>query len=174
MVNCKQPNMSLTRSQIDKIEAKAQEALDAIYDSSITILVDLNSLISYYNITLKVGIFKDSDIAGVYKRSEKTIYVSDSVSYARIAFTIAHEIGHHVLHQEKQDDVFYKTDADLKQHPNTNDEIEANCFAAALLMPKSKVIELWAKSKDIEQLSKIFGVSEVAMSIRLKGLGLNI
>ena len=52
-------------------------------------------------------------------------------------------------------------------------ERDANRFAAAVLMPGGavKAVIMRMKEANIETLAKVFNVSEVAMSIRLKSLG---
>jgi len=103
----------------------------------------------------------------------------------RQRFTIAHELAHFVLHHSAQN-VFI----DKKQHTamfrrdhrssTGNDiiEIEANQFAAALLMPRSlilqEIIDLdfdLADEDTLRLLALRFGVSTQAMSIRLGTIG---
>lgn len=99
----------------------------------------------------------------------------------RQRFTIAHEIGHFILHAKNQplfvdklQKVMYRNNA------STTGEIlverEANAFAAALLMP-SELLDEAIKHKpdnerdDVKYLSNLFKVSEQAMSFRLSNLG---
>ena len=49
-------------------------------------------------------------------------------------------------------------------------ERQANHFAAALIMPKKAVGEVWEKLKDVDACAKVFSVSVDAMSIRLSNL----
>lgn len=84
----------------------------------------------------------------------------------RQRFTIAHEIGHHVLGHTK-------TSARLRD-PNFTDkspiETAANNFAAELLVPM-EILEIAIGddlSKSRLELSEMFGVSEAVMSIRLE------
>jgi Zn-dependent peptidase ImmA (M78 family) len=106
----------------------------------------------------------------------------------RQRFTIAHELGHYVLHwQKSQKDsptvfvdgalTFYR---DNRSTDGSQDqEIQANSFAAELLMPRRKVQELvCAQRYDlhdeaiVRQLAGIFGVSEQAITVRLMSLKL--
>lgn len=88
----------------------------------------------------------------------------------RQRFTLAHELGHFALqHGAKTDNK-----NTLYRNGTTNpDEVEANAFAAELLMPKAIVRNLIVHQgvADISELAKIFLVSEQAMKIRLKNLG---
>jgi len=87
------------------------------------------------------------------------------------AFTLAHELGHFVLH--KDDNNFridlqdYSIDGDPK-----NQETEANYFAGSLLMPKEKLITAFKFAKNILEVADSFGVSVPAVEARLKWLGL--
>ena len=106
----------------------------------------------------------------------------------RQRFTIAHEIGHHVLgHQlESGDHVHIDHGNFISQRgPRASTgldpkEIEANQFAAALLMPVTLVrqatTDVAGKSplldSHVELLADRFRVSQQAMTIRLTTLGL--
>jgi len=86
---------------------------------------------------------------------------------ARQRFTIAHELGH-LLRDEPLDEAFRGHDAQR----NSDREVRANRFAAALLMP------LWmldyavpAMKGDLGKLAAAFGVSEQAMAFRLEKWG---
>lgn len=85
----------------------------------------------------------------------------------RQRFTIAHELGHFVLHRNEApegvtDDTFYRSALSDKR------EAEANAFAANLLMPWH-LIDKYVDSgvRTPQELAKLFGVSDVAMNIRL-------
>ena len=51
-------------------------------------------------------------------------------------------------------------------------ELLAEHFAYCILMPKEWVKEKWAEVKDLGRMAKIFGVSKLAIRLRLKHLGL--
>ena len=105
-----------------------------------------------------------------------TILLNKEDAHTRKRFTIAHEIGHFLLHKTDtlfivdsfvSGETFYRTEAsDLDM------EKEANFFAASLLMPETKVRELFATFQNPSELANQFGVSEVSMTFRLKNLGL--
>ena len=90
------------------------------------------------------GIFNDPEILGGIDFEENKIYVNVSVEDhdGRYAFTIAHEIGHHVLHR----DAWLKDNRDGNKEILCRDsrnkpqiELEADRFAAALLMPAEAI-----------------------------------
>lgn len=86
----------------------------------------------------------------------------------RRRFTIAHELGHYVLHYDKIGDGI-TDDALYRSKLGNPFERQANRFAANLLMPWSLVIESIRLGLDsVEELAKKFEVSRSAMSIRLE------
>ena len=100
----------------------------------------------------------------------------------RQRFTIAHELGHFILHS-KSSPLFIDKEVKIMFRDNslTGDiqkEREANAFAAALLMPRDLILQ-YISGYDLElgeeglvrNLSKTFKVSEKAMTIRLTNLG---
>jgi Zn-dependent peptidase ImmA (M78 family) len=117
------------------------------------------------------------------KRGSKFIGVNSSEGEQRQRFTIAHELGHLFLH--KQSSVSYDTGMMLLRDSHSSDgtdfkEIEANRFAAELLMPEESIrkdlasegqIDLVGDSDAAKQLiSKLadkYNVSPTAMSVRL-------
>ena len=52
------------------------------------------------------------------------------------------------------------------------DEIEANQFSAALLMPEDHLTKDFAKVRSIKRLAEKYNVSKTAMEYRLVNLGL--
>lgn len=105
----------------------------------------------------------------------------------RNRFTIAHELGHYFLHTNNENELFvdnvkvmYRKQA--ASRIEKMQEIQANSFAAALLMPqmllKKKIHELkddlflFTDEEIIDSLSKTFKVSSTAMTYRLINLKL--
>lgn len=165
--------MSLHQDKIQEIEAKAMEVLTNLNNGgNILPPVDLTKILKAYNLTLKMGKFDESNVSGAFDRKNNTIFVSESEPYNRQAFTIAHELGHFILHEDKQVDTFYRTDSLKLGEKKDEKELEADWFAAALLMPKMIVERFWTVSHDIEHMARLFGVSSIAMRYRLKHLGL--
>lgn len=130
----------------------------------------------------------DGDLSGILFRDPDGVIigVNSLHSNPRRRFTIAHEIGHYILHKGDPvhiDRGFRVNFRDSKSSMAIDfEEIEANAFAAALLMPEKKVIETVKKKfkegidlEDNTELKKIadeFEVSQQAMLIRLVNLGL--
>lgn len=93
----------------------------------------------------------------------------------RQRFTIAHEIGHYVLgHLNAGTPRFRDPATNFSSAADSNDERQANRFAADLLMPAETVQYAITKReyRGIAKLAALFGVSQVAMKYRLVQLGL--
>lgn len=96
----------------------------------------------------------------------------DATEYGpRARFTIAHELGHHVMEHGNR----FRDNAGSFSAINYDPvEVSANRFAAELLMPYA-VVERFVKDEgitDVAVLADRFDVSQVAMRYRLKNLGL--
>ena len=123
---------------------------------------------------------------------KKTIGVNTYHAATRQHFTIAHELGHAILHLKKaptgKPDVVIDKPREvlfrdqLSSTATDRREIEANAFAAELLMPKSMVEKAFkhrlaeaphdTAEKLVGPLATLFGVSSQAMSFRLVNLNL--
>jgi Zn-dependent peptidase ImmA (M78 family) len=118
----------------------------------------------------------------LYKSSEGAVIGVNSVHpEVRQRFTIAHELAHLLLHQPKfhiDEHAFLAFRGPDSSKATKPSEVEANQFAAALLMPErllSKCLLELGDHPDAEQaifqLAKRFLVSHEAMTIRLTRLG---
>ena len=129
------------------------------------------------------------DLSGILYRDGKNKIIGINSAHAqnRQRFSIAHEIGHLRLHSKELfvDKVVRVNFRDNKSSLATDkEEIEANTFAAGLLMPKnfinteidSLIKKRQALDKDelIEHLSRAFHVSTQAVEYRLINLGILI
>lgn len=96
----------------------------------------------------------------------------------RQRFTLAHEIGHYTYLSENEPEklnglglVEYKNE--LSSLGTDKREIDANAFAASLLMPES-VVRRWSyEGRTREMMASSFGVSLQALGYRLNALGLS-
>ncbi|MEX5635828.1 ImmA/IrrE family metallo-endopeptidase [Parafrankia sp. FMc2] len=124
--------------------------------------------------------------SGFLLRDDKRtiIGVNSRNSAKRQRFTIAHELGHWSLHEGKplivdQSVMINKRD-DVSSQATDQEEIEANRFAAQLLMPRTFVVgalkrlelsSIGSRDELISILAKAFNVSNEAMGWRLINLG---
>jgi len=111
------------------------------------------------------------------------IGVNSSHPETRQRFTIAHELGHVVLHRDEQFHIDETASIRFRDEESSratsSDEIEANQFAAELLMPAHFVSEEIEKlpggtapEDAIPVLAERFQVSEQALTLRLNRLHL--
>lgn len=109
------------------------------------------------------------DVSGFYDPEENAIYVNQEESPLRQTFTIAHELGHALLHREWARSANYSI---LWRKDGLNDrsdfhEKEANAFAAHLLVPRHFLDE-YAGGLTETDLSRLFAVSVPVIRNRLE------
>jgi Zn-dependent peptidase ImmA (M78 family) len=136
---------------------------------------------------LHVVIVKTSmspDMSGMLVREPERVLigVNESHSDSRQRFTIAHELGHFHLHKGRSVIIDSDVRVNFRDHVSSlatdREEIEANRFAAALLMP-DYMVRSWIVHESFQtgpelvgQLAKNFKVSKAAVNFRLVNLGL--
>jgi Zn-dependent peptidase ImmA (M78 family) len=161
-----------------------------IHQNNLTVPIDVEKIASAIGAEIKKDDF-DESLSGFafQKHGSKFIGVNSSEGIQRQRFTIAHELGHLFLH--KQSSVSYDKGMMLMRNTHSSDgtdikEIEANRFAAELLMPEDSlrhdllsagqidlVEENDATKELISKLADKYNVSFMAMSIRLTTLYFN-
>ncbi len=99
----------------------------------------------------------------------KSIGVNSSHAPTRQRFSAAHEIGHYLLGHDSYDEKkVYIDDRPSFLNPHNLQEMEANEFAAELLMPESFLRQDVAQyGLDASSLARRYLVSEQAMWIQL-------
>lgn len=105
------------------------------------------------------------------KSGKKIIYYNPTESEIRQRFTLAHELGHHLLGHTR-----YKNEYrdNFTEKPDNLFDIEANLFAVEILMPSGAILRL-AGSKGCRtenDLAVLFNVSLEAMHWKLIYLGI--
>lgn len=151
---------SFVKSQVKKV--LAENYID-------TPPVNARELAENYGLTVKFARFPDNykTVCGFIDFDNAVMYVNEADSAYRQNFTIAHELGHWLLHRENRDE--YKV---LMRRPiggETDDrEKEANVFAAELLVPKEMLKKYTKEGLSSFQLSEIFMVSESVINYRLE------
>lgn len=148
--------------------------------------VDVEAIAEELGIRVEYQPFSEDDeeISGCIMKAggEFIIGVNATHHSNRQRFTIAHELGHYVMHRSTLDKVHLDRNYRSAQGDDSK-EIEANAFAAELLMPEDLVREYTGELADtpldaeddhavIQKLAEQFEVSTQAMTIRLVILGL--
>lgn len=124
----------------------------------------------------------EDDLSGalIRENGRAIIGVNSSHHPNRQRFTIAHEIGHFSLHASLNfhvDNDFVRVDFRHKHPPSDSpvEEMEANQFAAELLMPEELLRSDVPKRRALDDaaitsLARRYEVSKQAMEIRLRNL----
>lgn len=126
----------------------------------------------------------DGDVSGMLYRSAEGAVIGVNSKHAptRQRFSVAHEVGHLVMHKGTAVFIDRFVRVNWRDGASSREEIQANAFAAELLMPRElvarEVEQALSKQERItpqtlaKQLGKTFKVSAEAMSYRLENLGI--
>lgn len=104
----------------------------------------------------------------VYGQRNFEIILSEDTSAVRDRFSIAHELGHYVLHFPLNDGQPMKA----YRFGSERVEWEANWFAAGFLMPADEFRTSFSGRGSLPAVAKHFGVSMAAAEARANSLGL--
>ncbi|HYK53710.1 MAG TPA: ImmA/IrrE family metallo-endopeptidase [Candidatus Eremiobacteraceae bacterium] len=149
--------------------------------------MDLDAIVKHFGASVR-EVKLDADLSGMLVRDGalKIITVARGHHQHRKRFTIAHELGHLVMHPgrpyiaESAHVVRVDRRVNAAGLADPREEYEANQFAAALLMPRTLVEEQWNRhagedaDRTIDGLASRFQVSAAAMRYRVSNLGLYI
>lgn len=137
--------------------------------------LDIEKLIKmkFPDIRIEYQDFNDDAKSGslYYDNGKWIIAVNKKHVYKRQKFTIAHELGHFLMHKDINTNF---TDAVFFRNSRIdNMEHAANEFAANLLMPEGELRKCIDEEniKSIATLSELFGVSASAIAYRITKLG---
>ena len=181
----------------DLIEEAADHLLDEYRDfaGAFDLPVPVESIAEHFlKYDLEItdeGLFADPSFLGGISFETNTIFVNASIEdhEGRYTFTIAHEIGHHVLHKDLYDELVADRSEILCREEKNKPLIErqADRFAAALMMPRqtitaevNRLVHVGPKSLggalklagQLQSTSGFRNVSVAALVNRLKDLNL--
>ena len=161
-------NISGTTTDPIEMSEKARNELDISDNEPIRDICSLIESRAGIKIYAK-EFFSDSffGLSLIDNKSDKVIVVNtwNKISVERRKFTVAHELGHILLHENSYQENI--TDE------NPQEEQEANRFASYFLMPKKMFIEEWLKYDNYSFVDKVikikqtFGVSYQVVLYRL-------
>jgi Zn-dependent peptidase ImmA (M78 family) len=127
----------------------------------------------------------EDDVSGFLFRDAAQTVIGVNTHHAPVRqnFTMAHELGHLVLHDQEQlhvdRDFRIRLRDDVSSQGTDEAEREANFFAASILMPKrfleddlqnEDYVDLFGDSF-LPEIARTYGVSTQALVNRLKNLG---
>jgi len=163
----------------------AKEAQRILEQSGNTGLpINVVKIIKSFGIELVFTPLPDEVSGILYPEDDNTnrIIVNSDHHENRQRFTMAHELGHYILHKNNKgihiDRQTFSRNANSRTGLDPI-EIEANRFAAELLMPRNLIEEKMEGHEDVLDLqddivwnlANMFKVSTAAMSIRLQSQG---
>lgn len=121
---------------------------------------------------LELGYEDMGDLSGKIEKRGDTYKITVNMRDPRVRqrFTIAHEIGHYILHRDMIGDGI-TDDAMYRSSLGNFFETQANQYAAYVLMPPALFKSVYKNTKSFPGLAKIFDVSAQAAEIRAKNLG---
>ena len=169
-------------------KAEAERIIEGFGFSLESLPIDVKTIAKALNLSV-VEAELDDDVSGLLVAKQNSddqvhIFVNKTDSLVRKRFTISHEIGHHVLGHKFEDSGVHVDRGNHVIPRKTNSgiieqrEVEANEFAACLLMPSKLVLTLVKEisgpffDHHVTELATTFKVSEQAMTIRLSRLGI--
>ncbi len=151
--------------EVDDYAGGAEEIAGIVRGAWLVPSGPIRNLIEYIERAGCLVVPCDFDHSGIDGLSIKTpglppcIFYNQNQPADRQRFTIAHELGHLVMHQS----------------PSPTMEDEANAFAAALLMPEREIKMAFLKNVTLERLAELkpqWRVSMAALLYRTKTIGL--
>lgn len=141
-------------------------------------LVNVFDIAENEGISIEYRVFPNgnSDVSGFLVAPQKVIYLNVENSAERQAYTVAHELGHYFLDHKPDDYGVLRRPNDYLAEGKSQEEKDADRFAANLLMPEQMLREEIKKfpflKSSIQLLAAKFGVSSSAMKFRLINLGI--
>jgi Zn-dependent peptidase ImmA (M78 family) len=146
--------------------------------------VDIEAIAEALNISVHTEDL-EATVSGILmiKDGHAVVVINELHPAVRKRFTLAHEIGHYLLHRDSSKVFIDGSPLFFRDYRSTSlsakQELEANTFAAELLMPASvlrdEIRRQWVDIKDavaVRRLATKYGVSSKAFVVRLISLGL--
>lgn len=170
--------MEVTHSSSDQVAEKysADDVLGSFWDGNLP--VDPSAIAEAIGIEVRPEFSLDGGASGKIELLDSgavIIYFDRTKALLHQRFTVAHEIGHFACgHFATTRKLFLDNPNDFSTSQSSLLEIEANNFAMNLLIP-SELVRYVVIEKgvcDLERLANLFSVSELAMDLRLKDLGI--
>jgi hypothetical protein len=152
----------------------ARQVAEELVANIDTLPVDMDALLAKFDVRIEDHNQPNAGEIHLDEQGRWAVAINRNDPLVRQRFTLAHELGHRLLHEDK---------ARLGLSRNQTSslgldrlEIEANAFASSLLMPARLVLEQASQVKAgdqhdwIRQLAAKFAVSVPAMTYRLQDL----
>ena len=119
-------------------------------------------LADYLGVQVIIGDLGSRSGCYMFLKNHKCIFLNENLSESEMQVVMAHELGHAVLHR-KENCYFIRNKTFLLTSKN---EIEANTFAAELLISDEVLLE--NKNYTIKQFSRLLKYSEDFIRLKLQ------
>ena len=189
--------MEFVQLSHDDIEKEAKHFLDTFFadrDTPHVLPIPIESIVEHYlGYDIEIsdeGVFANPLILGGIMFDENKIMINAATEAheGRYSFTLAHEVGHHVLHKAIFEAAQNNQMVCREDGNKPIEERQADHFAGALLMPEDQVKQLYedlklpkrhysgramkAVARKVMTAGGFSNVSNQAMIVRLGQLGL--
>lgn len=157
----------LSRKKIREIAKKIRKICGIQDNQEFPVIIFLEFVLEKFDYTY--DICPKSELKSEYAKtipSQKILKIRQDVyerainRVPRDIFTIAHEIGHAILHDDIQEIALARNDEEIKAYENP--EWQANTFAGELIAPSDTV-----RGLDIEEIANIYNCSLQVAEIQL-------
>ena len=121
-----------------EIEEKSIDFINEYYmNTDIKAPIDVFNMVEYLGYDLdfnKEGIFYNSDILGATYNNQKIVQINEKIvnQEGRMNFTIAHEIGHILLHSDYENNVFCRKNEGQFGIKKNQLEVQADKFLSLI------------------------------------------
>lgn len=159
-------SIPLSRKKIQDVAIKLRKILEIPLDKPFPVMRFLEFVLPQFDYTIEIC--EKSEMRKNYALTlpdNKILKIREDVyelaiqGFPRHLFTIAHEIGHVLFHDNKSIS-FARTNEKVKIYEDP--EWQANTFAAELLVPSCMI-----KGKTVDEIVKVYGCSRKVATIQL-------
>lgn len=155
---------------------------DIVLDASLpSSPISFRKILRHFPTVKYLSVAMSHSTDGLYVPTNTYYYlvINSNKPYVRRRFTLGHEFGHYCLghvgdlsiENEDQWILSLVSQPFRSLRPDRRD-VEANRFAAALLMPVPLMLDLRYRFSTLEEISRWLRVSDIATAIRCKQLGI--